>query len=496
MSTGNSPATSASPTSAPPTSASPTSASPASASPASSSALRAQPTRRRFLTSTATAAAITAVGIVAGQAGSRPTANAQSSDGPLGSSGTAPAPNDPAIANLPTVTEDHQVIVIGSGFGGGVAALRLAGAGVEVTVLERGRRWETGSNATTFPSPTNPDKRMLWHRSAPQLFGRNIAVDPYVGIIEAVSSPTMTALCPTGVGGGSLVYQGMSLQSSKEVFNATFPAGLDWDHMDRVHYPRVADTLGLEVCPDDILNHLNYKVARVFAQRCRDAGLTPEKIPMPIDWDYARRELRGEMTPSYTGGSGAMGVNNGGKHSVDVTYIAQAEATGDATVRTRTEVTDVQRQDDGTWLVHALHTDDAGRPQRRLALTAGSVVMAAGSVNTTRLLLRAKHTGTVPGLPDTLGPGWGSNGDRIYVWSDPTANFGKVQGGPVVYGTKQWDDPDHAHTIIQASIPGFGIDAMSTMMVGFGVSSTSGSFRWNSSTTTADLHWPAGGAGN
>lgn len=193
-----------------------TSASPASASPASSSALRAQPTRRRFLTSTATAAAITAVGIVAGQAGSRPTANAQSSDGPLGSSGTAP--NDPAIANLPTLTEDHQVIVIGSGFGGGVSALRLAGAGVEVTVLERGRRWETGPNATTFPSPTKPDKRMLWHRSATQLFGRNIAVDPFVGIIEAVSSPTMTALCPTGIGGGSLVYQGMSLQPSKEVF--------------------------------------------------------------------------------------------------------------------------------------------------------------------------------------------------------------------------------------------------------------------------------------
>ena len=81
--------------------------------------------------------------------------------------------------------------------------------------------------------------------------------------------------------------------------------------------------------------------------------------------------------------------------------------------------------------------------------------MAAGSVNTTRLLLRAKHTGTVPGLPDTLGQGWGSNGDRIYVWSDPTANFGKVQGGPVVYDTKQWDDLDHAHTIIQASIPRF-----------------------------------------
>lgn len=453
----------------------------------------AQPTRRRFLASTAAAAAFTAVGVVASQTANRNTAHAQSSAGPVGSSGPAPAPTDPSLADVPTVTEDHQTIVIGSGFGGGVSALRLAEAGVKVTVLERGRRWETGPNATTFPSPTNPDKRMLWHRSAPQLFGKNIAVDPYVGIIEAVTSSTMTALCPTGVGGGSLVYQGMSLQPTKEVFNATFPNELDWELMDRVHYPRVADALGLEVCPDDIINHPNYKVTRVFAKRCRDAGLEYEKIPMPIDWDYARRELKGEMKSSFSDSSGAMGVNNGGKHSVDVTYIARAEATGNATVRTHTEVTDIERQYDGTWVVHTLHTDDAGRPQRRLKLNAGSVIVAAGSVNTTRLLLRAKHTGTVPGLPDSLGEGWGTNGDRIYVWTDPTAGFGAVQGGPVVYGTKQWDDPNHAHTVVQASMPGMGMDAKSTMMVGYGVSDTRGSFRWNSSTKTAELHWPTGG---
>lgn len=395
--------------------------------------------------------------------------------------------------NAPTVEERHKVIVIGFGFGGGVSALRLAEAGVEVTVLERGRRWETGPNATTFPSPSSPDKRMLWHRSAPQLFGRHFPVDPYVGILEAVATPTMSALCPTGLGGGSLVYQGMSLQPTKEVFNATLPEQLDWDLLDRVHYPRVAEMLDLAVCPDDIVESAPYKVTRVFAQRCRDAGLEPEKIPMPIDWDYARRELRGEMTPSYMDGSGAMGVNNGGKHSVDVTYIAQAEATGKATVRTHTEVTDVERAKDGTWRVHALHTDDSGHVLEKLVLTADSVVMGAGSVNTTRLLMRAKHTGTIPDLPDQLGEGWGTNGDRIYVWTDPTAGFGAVQGGPVVYGTKQWDDPAHAHTVIQASMPGMGADIHSTMMVGFGVSDRRGAFRWNERTRTADLHWPANG---
>lgn len=447
-----------------------------------------RPSRRQFLTGTASAAAATAIGIAVSQS----TSQAQSGSA-FSSSTVPPTPDSPDLEGIPTEEEDHQVVIIGSGFGGGVSALRLAEAGVKVTVLERGRRWETGPNADTFPSPSSPDKRMLWHRSVPQLFGKHFPVDPYVGLLEAIATPTMTALCPSGVGGGSLVYQGMSLQPSQDVFNAILPAELDWDLMDRVHYPRVAEMLGLETCPDDVIDHSNYTVARVFAKRCRDAGLEPEKIPMPIDWDYARRELRGEMKPSFSDGSGAMGVNNGGKHSVDVTYIARAEETGNATVRTHTEVTDVERAGDGSWRVHALHTDDAGTPQRRLVLNAGSAIMAAGSINTTRLLMRAKNTGTIPQLPDTLGQGWGTNGDRIYVWTDPTAGFGSVQGGPVVYGTMQWDDPANAHTVIQASMPSMGVDANSTMMVGFGVSDVRGSFAWNSSTGTAELHWPSSG---
>ncbi|MEE4026048.1 GMC oxidoreductase [Gordonia sp. PKS22-38] len=389
--------------------------------------------------------------------------------------------------------EDHRVVVIGSGFGGGVTALRLAQAGVPVVVLERGRRWPTGPDATTFPDPVAPDKRMLWYRSEPELFGRPVPFEPYVGLVETVIGENMTALCTTGVGGGSLVYQGMSLQPAEDVFNSQLPEELDWKLMDRVHYRRVERMLRLETAPDRLIATPNYRAVRKFARQARSAGLPVSKIPMPIDWDYALAELNGKMRPSYTDGSGAMGVNNGGKHSVDVTYLAAAERTGLVEVRPQHEVVDVARARDGRWTVHVNRIGADGAVLENKILTTGTLVMAAGSLNTTKLLVRASARGLIGDLPDELGAGWGTNADRIYLWSDPSGGFGAVQGGPVVYGSLNWSKPELAHTVIQAAIPGFGLDAHSTMMVGFGASDSRGRFVYDPAAGEARLRWPRNG---
>lgn len=410
----------------------------------------------------------------------------------------------PAAAAAPAGTrptrEDHRVVVIGSGFGGSVAALRLAQAGVPVTVLERGRRWPTGPNADTFPTFAHLDKRALWYGTLPEavrplasLIGTPLNFGPYVGLLEPVLGDNILGVCAAGVGGGSLVYQGMTLQPSEAVFNTWLPEQLDYRRMDRIHYPRVARMLRVATAPDALIDSPNYYAARVFAERARKAGYDLEKIPMPIDWSYALAELRGEMKPSYTNGNCALGVNNGGKHSVDVTYLKQAEATGRVTVATHHNVTSVARAKSGRWEVRVNRTDDTGRVLERKILTTRALIMAAGSMGTSRLLVRAGATGAIPDLPDGLGEGWGTNGDRIYAWTDLQEDFGAAQGGPVIYGSKAWSDPATANTIIQASFPPLGVDARTTMLVGFGVSADRGRFRYDALTDAVRLHWPLGG---
>ncbi|MFJ9088198.1 GMC family oxidoreductase N-terminal domain-containing protein [Streptomyces sp. NPDC102384] len=419
----------------------------------------------------------------------------------LATAAALPAPVAAAApARVRLTREEHRVVVIGSGFGGGVAALRLAQAGVPVTVLERGRRWPTGPNAETFPHVSGLDKRVLWYGTLPEavrplarLIGTPLGFAPYTGLLEPVLGENILSVCAAGVGGGSLVYQGMTLQPSEAVFNTWLPEGLDYRRMDRVHYPRVARMLKAATAPDQLIDSPKYFASRVFGERVRKAGYGLEKIPMPIDWDYALAELRGDMKPSYTNGDCALGVNNGGKHSVDVTYLKQAEATGKVTVATHHNVTSVARAADGRWEVHVDRTDDSGTVLEQKVLTTRALIMAAGSVNTSKLLVRAGATGAVPDLPDGLGEGWGTNGDRIYAWTSLQEDFGGEQGGPVVYGSKDWADPATANTVIQASLPPLGLDIRTTMLVGFGVSPDRGRLRYNAASDSVSLHWPTGG---
>jgi cholesterol oxidase len=109
-----------------------------------------------------------------------------------------------------------DAIVIGSGFGGAVAALRLGEAGIETIVLERGLAWPITSAQDTFATYRKPDGRSTW-LSPKTLMFEPVPIDIYTGVLERKDEHGISVLCGAGVGGGSLVYNGVIYQPPREL---------------------------------------------------------------------------------------------------------------------------------------------------------------------------------------------------------------------------------------------------------------------------------------
>jgi len=389
------------------------------------------------------------------------------------------------------VTEQRErAVVVGSGFGGGVSALRLAQAGVSTLVLERGLRWPTGPNADTFCRFANMDNRSAWLTDHSVVPGVDKTWTPYTGVIEAVEGNGMTANCGAAVGGGSIMYHGMTLQPTKANFAASMPMAANlYDELNLWAYPRVANMLGISTIPDDILKTDPYKSSRLFNDVATKSGLKPFRVPLPIDWSFVRGELDGRYAPTYTTSDIAFGVNNGGKHSIDVTYLAAAEATGRVRVATLHVVKDIAMDANKRWVLLVDRIDTAGVVQEKIRITADAVFLNAGSPGTTRLLVKSRAKGLIPDLPDSIGTQWGNNGDRIYAWIGMNGDAGTQQGGPACVGGAAPLSPIPL-TIIHAGAPAAleGVKLMT--VVGFGVVPAAGTWAYDATKDDAVLTWP------
>ncbi|MCP6759295.1 MAG: GMC oxidoreductase [Fischerella sp. CENA71] len=382
--------------------------------------------------------------------------------------------------------ESVEAIVIGSGFGGAVASLRLGEAGIETIVLERGRRWPITNTGDTFCTYQKPDGRSTWLSPTTVIFNK-VPIDIYTGVLDIKVGNGITVYRGAGVGGGSLVYNAVSYQPSRETFYQVFPNNIDYDELDRIYYPRVRSILQPSPIPDDILQTNYYLSTRTFLELAAKANLKGRKLDIAVDWDIVRQEIAGQKVPSAITGQVYYGINSGAKNSLDRNYLSMAEATGYVEIRPLHVVTSIE-ETNGRFRIVCNQITEQGAVITQKSFICTYLFLAAGSIGTTELLLRAQNNRTLNRLNNQVGKFWGTNCDAVspIICNTPT---NPKQGGPAAAVIDYLDNPIAPVIIEQVPFPIVPEGVITPL--GLGIAKPEGYLTYNTSTQSADLFWPS-----
>jgi cholesterol oxidase len=286
---------------------------------------------------------------------------------------------------------DYDVIVVGSGFGGSVSALRLTEKGYRVGVLEAGRRW----SPEAFPRTNWNLRRFLW---APRLGLR--------GIQRITLLKDVLILSGAGVGGGSLVYANTLYEPLAPFFSdPQWAAVTDWHSELRPYYDRAKRMLGVEDVPFDTAAD---QKLRALAGRL-DVEASYHKAPVGVWFGEPGVTVPdpyfGGAGPDRTGcvrcGGCMVGCRFGAKNTLDCNYLHLAER-GGAVVHAETEATDLRPRPGGGYEITTRRPGAWLRPGPR-TITAEQVVFSAGVLGTLGFLLRLRDEGRLPQLSERLG---------------------------------------------------------------------------------------------
>jgi cholesterol oxidase len=308
---------------------------------------------------------------------------------------------------------DHDVVVVGSGFGGSVAALRLSEKGYDVLVYEAGRRFADDEHArTSWDLP-----RYLW---APRL--------GWYGVQRIHKLPHVLVLAGAGVGGGSLNYAN-TLYRPPSAFYRSGPWAevADWERELAPHYDTAERMLGV------VVNDVEGPVEQAMRLTAEDLGVadTFRHVPIGVFLPTPTVPAGRTVADPYFGGAGPartactgcgncmVGCRVGAKNTLVKNYLHLAEARG-ARIEALRTVTRVEPLHPGSpergWRVTTRRT---GRPGlgglRRHArtVTCRDVVLAAGAWGTQSLLLRMRASGVLPDLPAALGTMTRTNSEAL-----------------------------------------------------------------------------------
>jgi cholesterol oxidase len=286
----------------------------------------------------------------------------------------------------------YDFVVVGSGYGGAITSARLATAGLSprpsICVLERGREWPVGS----FPDTADGILRE-----------RRGALNP-LGLYDFLAFPDISVIKGNGLGGTSLVNANVAIVPEADVFRlAGWPASLTLDVL-RPYYDRARQLLAARPHP----KAATLLKVQALDRRAREIGSTAFPLNIAVNFTIdGRNEYGAEQKPCNDCGDCITGCNVGAKNTLAMNYLPMAASAG-AEIYTQAEVEWISRQSSGGWRLHGSHVNHALSKQP-FEVTAGNVVLAAGSINSTEILLRSGTRGL--SLSPRVGSAFSGNGD-------------------------------------------------------------------------------------
>lgn len=304
------------------------------------------------------------------------------------------------------IKEHYDVIVIGSGYGGGIAASRLSRAGKRVCLLERGREIQPGEYPNTMIAAT---EELQVHDPDGHIGSRTGLFDLHVNAQQNV-------VVGCGLGGTSLINANVSLEPTADVFkDPRWPLAVreDQDGLLKEGYRKAREMLKPNAYPDNAPNlpklDANKKSADFLKQ-----GANFYKPPINVTFDKLPNNLNHvgvEQLPCNHCGDCVSGCNNKAKNTTLMNYLPDATNHG-AEIFCQAQVRHLERDGDG-WIVHFQYLD-SGREKfdaPTLFVKADIVVVSAGTLGSTEILLRSRDKGLA--MSGQLGENMSGNGDIL-----------------------------------------------------------------------------------
>jgi choline dehydrogenase-like flavoprotein len=327
----------------------------------------------------------------------------------------ANAEEEPAPETRHRVGGAEPVIVIGSGFGGAAVACRLAQAGFDVLIIERGRRYQQG-DFPNVPSATAllPDMRR-WSWDLDQ------------GLWDVIDLEEIVSVQAAGYGGGSLVYANVHIRPPARVFDSGWPSDVDRPRLDR-YYDLAASMLEVEPVTAHPGFHRDISKSGGMAVAAKSLKREVFHPPLAIRYPGAPDKNDHGVNQSSCTGCGACctGCPQGAKNTLDHNYLAVAEQFG-AKVLTQCEVIGLVQQTTGEWVVRCFDHLEASRRN----FSARHVFLCAGAVHSTRLMAGAQLLRKNRRVKRRVGTGYFPGGDAIGIVYD-TERPQRPSVGPVI----------------------------------------------------------------